>query len=152
MRIDKLTKVYNRYGLDVELKEQLRQYRRDKTDSFYVISCDMDKFKQINDTWGHDEGDRALKLVSLALFKVATKFDSSVFRIGGDEFIIITDTSETGLAEKVIEAVKAELDSIDFRDDFKLKMSLGYALYDGKSSIDELLKAADKELYDAKKH
>ncbi len=151
IRVDKLTKLYNRYGMDVELKEQLRQYEREHSDSFYIISCDLDNFKHINDTWGHAEGDRALVLIAGVLAKIGKKFDSAVFRIGGDEFIIITDKSEEGLATEITNALKAELDKIDFRDDFDIKMSIGVSLYDGITSIDDLLNNADKKMYEAKR-
>ena len=152
VRMDSLTKLYNRYGMDAELREQLRQYKRTYEDSFYIIACDLDNFKHINDTWGHLEGDRALVLIAGVLSKVAKRFRSNVFRIGGDEFVIITDKSEQGLAEQVMDAIKNALDKIEFRDDFDIKMSLGYALYDGVTPIDELLGNADKKLYEAKKH
>ena len=151
IKIDNLTKLYNRYGMDVELREQLRQYEQEHSDSFYLIACDLDNFKHINDTWGHLEGDRALILVASALSSVAKRFDSEVFRIGGDEFVIITDKSDEGLAEAVTDAVRNELDLIEFRDDFDIRMSIGYALYDGVTSIDDLLNSADKKLYEAKK-
>lgn len=152
IRIDNLTKLYNRYGMDAELREQLRQYEKENTDSFYIIACDLDNFKHINDTWGHLEGDRALVLVAHALSNVGKKFSSSVFRIGGDEFVIITDTSEKGLADNITTEIKKELDNIQFRDDFDIKMSIGHALYDGTQSIDYLLNSADKKLYEAKKN
>lgn len=151
IRIDNLTKLYNRYGMDEEIREQLLQYARKKGDSFYIIACDLDNFKHINDTWGHLEGDRALILISSALSKVCKMFDAEVFRIGGDEFVIITDTSEDGLAADITSAIKNELDNIDFRDDFDIKMSIGSALYDGKTDVKELLDKADKKLYEAKK-
>lgn len=151
IRVDNLTKLYNRYGMDVELKEQLRQYEREHSDSFYIISCDLDNFKHINDTWGHAEGDRALVLIAGVLAKIGKKFDSAVFRIGGDEFIIITDMSEEGLATEITNALKSELDKIDFRDDFDIKMSIGVSLYDGVTSIDDLLNNADKKMYEAKR-
>lgn len=149
--VDNLTKLYNRYGLSIEVAEQLRQYQRENSDSFYVIACDLDKFKQINDTWGHEEGDRALELVSAALARVGKKYDSVVCRIGGDEFVIITDKSDAGLPEKITLEIQNELDKIDFRDDFDINMSIGSALYDGKTDFEELLKKADKKLYEAKK-
>ncbi len=151
IRIDNLTKLYNRYGMDIELKEQLRQYEREHEDSFYIIACDLDNFKHINDTWGHLEGDRALVLIADVLARVADRFCSNVFRIGGDEFVIITDTSEQGLAVDITNAIKAELDNIDFRNDFDIKMSIGVALYDGVTPVDELLNNADKKMYEAKK-
>lgn len=151
IRVDNLTKLYNRYGLDAELREQLRQYKRDNTDSFYIISCDLDKFKSINDTFGHLEGDRALGLVAEALSRVSSRFECEVFRIGGDEFVIITDKSDKGVAEEITKALEEEFDKIDFRDDFNIEMSVGVALYDGVSTIDEILDAADKKLYEAKR-
>lgn len=151
IRVDNLTKLYNRYGMDAELREQLRQHQRDKNDSFYIIACDLDNFKYINDTWGHPEGDRALILIADALSRVGKRFNSGVFRIGGDEFVIITDTSEKGLAESVENAIKNELDNIRFRDDFEIKISMGTALYDGLTPVGELLNSADKRLYEAKK-
>lgn len=151
MVTDNLTKLLNRYGLDDEIKEQLRQYRRNKNDSFYIIVCDMDDFKTINDKWRHLEGDRALKLVAQALDIVAQEYDSEVFRIGGDEFVIITNTSEPGLDQKICDAIKEALDNIEFRDDYDLKMSMGASLYDGTSKISELIDGADKKLYQAKR-
>ena len=150
--VDNLTKLYNRYGMDSELREQLMQYERENEDSFYIIACDLDKFKYINDTWGHLEGDRALVLTAKVLSKVSKKFDSNVFRIGGDEFVIITDKSEKGLADDITNSIKDELDKLEFRDDYNIKMSIGVALYDGVTPIDELLNNADKKLYDAKKN
>lgn len=149
--VDELTGLYNRYGMDAEVERQLGQYRRKSTDSFYVIACDLDNFKHINDEWGHHEGDRALVLIADALAKVGKRFSSGVFRIGGDEFVIITDTSEEGLATEVAEALEEELDNVNFRDDFEIKISIGYALYDDKTPIKELLKKADKKMYEAKK-
>ncbi len=151
MITDNLTEMPNRYGMDDEIQEQLRQYARDKNDSFYIIVCDMDNFKTINDSWGHPEGDRALRLIADVLTSVAEQYDSEVFRIGGDEFVVITDTSEFGLADKVCEAIKNALDNIDFRDDFDIKMSMGVSLYDGKCEISELINGADKKLYQAKR-
>ena len=152
IRIDKLTGLYNRYGMDIELRKQLRQYKRKNTDSFYVIVCDLDRFKYINDTWGHPQGDRALKLVSEALSRVSKRFKSTAFRIGGDEFVIITDTSEEGLASDITNAIKKEFDNIEFRDDFDINISIGNALYDGVISVNALLDSADKRLYESKKN
>ena len=148
---DKLTNLHNRYGMNEEIREQLHQYAKDKNDSFYLIVCDLDNFKHINDTWGHLEGDRALILISSALLKVSEKFNSEVFRMGGDEFVIITDTSEEGLADNIIESIQEELDMIDFRDDFDIRMSMGVSLYDGETHVNDLIESADKKMYEVKK-
>lgn len=149
--IDNLTKMPNRYGLEEEIEEQLRQYRKDKSDSFYVIACDMDNFKSINDTWGHAEGDRALKLISAVLSNVAENNNAIAFRNGGDEFVIITDKAQGDEAKIICDAVETELKNLHFRDDFEIKISMGVAHYDGTHSVSELLNKADGFLYDAKK-
>lgn len=149
--IDNLTKLPNRYGLDEEIEEQLEQYRKDKTDSFYVIACDMDNFKHINDEWGHDEGDRALKLVADILTRVADRNDAIAFRNGGDEFIIITDQADENAVDAICTEIEDALDGLHFRDDFEIEMSMGVALFDGTSTIAELMKRADKSMYAVKR-
>lgn len=151
LRVDNLTRLMNRYGMDDEISAQLEQYRKDKNDLFYVIVCDMDNFKHINDTWGHQEGDRALRLISDVLIRVSERYDAAAFRIGGDEFVIFVDVSEDTIPKEICSALKTELDDIDFRDDFDIRMSMGIAKYDGRISVAELLNSADMELYEAKR-
>lgn len=151
IRVDNLTQLLNRYGMDDEIQEQLDQYKKDHNDSFYVIMCDLDNFKHINDTWGHLEGDRALVMISETLTRVAEQFDVEAFRMGGDEFVLIADTSDEMFIKELCETLKTELDAIDFRDDFDIRMSVGAAKYDGKTSVEELLNRADMLLYEAKR-
>lgn len=148
---DNLTGLYNLYARKLEIAEQEREYQRDHNDSFYVFSCDLDKFKSINDTWGHPEGDRALGLVADALTTVAKRFNAEVFRVGGDEFQIIADTSDEKEAEKIEQALQEQFDLIHFRDDFEIEISVGKVLYNGKQSVDDLLAEADQRLYAEKK-
>ena len=151
IRTDNLTGLYNLYGRKLEMEEQERQYKRDHSDSFYVFSCDLDKFKTINDTWGHKEGDRALSLVAKALTKVANAFDAKVFRVGGDEFQIIADTSDKAEAERIEQALQREFDAIRFRDDFDIEISVGKVLYKGEAEPEDILEEADSLLYAAKR-
>lgn len=85
------------------------------------------------------------------MLEVSKEFNSEVFRIGGDEFVIITDKSDEGLADRITERIKEQLDKIDFRDDFRIKISMGVSLYDGKTHIKDLLENADKKMYERKK-
>ena len=148
---DNLTKLQNRYGMDEEIEVQLDQYEKNPKDSFYTIVCDLDNFKTINDTWGHLEGDRALKLVANTLTDVAKKYDSTAFRMGGDEFVIITDKSNPGLADEICAEIAQRFENLNFRDDFEIKMSMGVSLYDGKHSIEQLIQSADSILYEMKR-
>ena len=141
----------NRYGMAEEIELQLKQYRKDKTDSFYIISCDMDDFKSINDNWGHSEGDRALKLIAGILAKVSENNNSMAFRNGGDEFIIITDKTDDNIAQIICDSVEDELSKIHFRDDYEIKISMAYALYDGKTPVSDIINKADTLLYDVKR-
>lgn len=151
MRIDNLTKLPNRYGMEDEIREELEEYRKNKNDLFYIIACDMDRFKQINDTWGHPEGDRALELISETLDRVAQECEATAFRVGGDEFVIIVDASEDTIPKRICEQIKQKLDTLEFRDDFDICMSMGIAKYDGTVDVAELLNRADKELYEVKR-
>ena len=148
---DNLTKLQNRYGMDEEIEVQLEQYKKDHNDSFYTIVCDLDNFKTINDTWGHLEGDRALKMVADVLTDVAKKYDSTAFRMGGDEFVIITDKSQKGLADDICDEIKTRFENLNFRDDFDIRMSMGVSLYDGVHTVEELIQSADMVLYRMKR-
>ena len=149
--LDNLTRLHNRYGLDEEFEEQLRQYKKDRFDSFCLIACDMDNFKTINDKWGHKEGDRALKLVAGILISAAEENDAMAFRNGGDEFVIITDKADKRNLDRICARIEKELSELHFRDDFKIKMSIGYAVFDGKETMSELLVRTDQFLYDEKR-
>ena len=149
--LDKLTRLHNRYGLDEEFEEQLRQYRRDNNDSFCLIACDMDNFKAINDENDHDTGDAALKIVADVLVRAAEDNDAMAFRNGGDEFVIITDKADKKTVDKICNRIETELSKICFKDKYELKMSMGYAVFEGKEDIEELMIRADQFLYDEKR-
>ncbi|MBO5453485.1 MAG: diguanylate cyclase [Clostridia bacterium] len=149
--IDSLTKLPNRFGMDAELAEQLGEFKKDKNDLFTVIVCDLDDFKQINDSFGHMEGDRALKIIADILNRVSSMNNGSAYRMGGDEFVIITDDTSAETTQNIYNQIAEELKNVSFRDDFTLGMSLGAASYDGSVSVTELLGRADMQLYKTKK-
>lgn len=90
-------------------------------------------------------------LIAEALSIVAAEYDAKVFRIGGDAFVLITDTSEKGLARSITLKMEEKLDTIDFRDDFEIHMSMGIALYDGTIAVSDLIDRADEKLYQTKR-
>ena len=148
---DHLTGLPNRYGMDDEIEVQLEQYRKNEKDLFCVIACDMDKFKIINDTWGHDEGDRALTLVGRTLADVAHRNNAEVFRTGGDEFIIITDKTDGDAGEAICCEIDEEFEKLHFRDDFKIRISHGVKIFDSNVTLKELFDDADAKLYGNKR-
>ena len=146
---DSLTMLNNRNRLHHYLLQQ-----RDEGESF-VIMVDVDHFKQINDTYGHAEGDRALILVSRALKRACERLNYSMFlcRYGGDEFLMI---ARTDLPEEVVETIKAclreEVAKQGGSRSYTIEASIGYARWDGNpSSFKESLVTADKKMYENKR-
>ena len=118
-----------------------------------VLFLDLDKFKQINDTLGHEAGDLLLVEAS-KIFSANIRSSDSVFRLGGDEFLIlledITDISQVDrIITQIFDAIKTPIHYKD--DEMQISVSIGVAIFpeDG-SSPDELVKASDIAMYAAK--
>lgn len=146
---DSLTMLNNRNRLHNYLLQQ-----REEKDSF-VIMIDVDHFKQINDTYGHAEGDRALVLVSQALKKACERLNFSMFlcRYGGDEFLLI---AQTDVPDEVVKQIKDCLqEEISKQDDsrsYTIEASMGFARWDGRAeSFKESMVNADKKMYEDKR-
>jgi len=149
---DPLTNLPNRRGLYEELNELIYRSKRYRYSSA-VIYVDLDGFKNVNDQFGHEAGDRLLTQVS-ANFKEIVRQTDSVGRIGGDEFIVlITDIDrETTLITK-IESLLAEASRpIEFKGHkIAVGASIGIALYpDHGEDSESLLHHADQAMYQAK--
>lgn len=155
---DPLTNLPNRRLFKDRLKQSMTSSSRNGKYSA-IVFIDLDNFKNINDTLGHEAGDELLIKLSTRIFTCVRGFDT-VARLGGDEFVIILE----GLDEnEVVASVHAEkiankiLDSMRFDFDIKnntiyTTCSIGIALYkDFQFSEDELLKRADLAMYESKK-
>jgi diguanylate cyclase (GGDEF)-like protein/PAS domain S-box-containing protein len=152
-RTDGLTGLMNRRALTEHLNYELDRARRYRSD-LSIILCDLDNFKQINDRYGHDTGDRALQLISTALEAIIRKTDIAG-RYGGDEFmLILPDTGISG-AESLADKILADLNVIDLpsHDDrpIRLSMSIGITcMTDPAESLHSLIKRADNAMYASK--
>ena len=150
---DPLTGLLNRGVMERVLGREFLRARRYKTD-LTLLFLDLDEFKIINDTAGHDNGDRALCLAADTLTQL--KRDSDIVaRFAGDEFVVILPSTRESQAEHYINRVKSYLDShplIVGKDRFPIKMSHGISSASETDIADAkfLLKAADKRLYKAK--
>ena len=117
-----------------------------------VIMMDVDRFKNINDTYGHAEGDKALMTVSSAVKTVLNQcaMPSFACRYGGDEFIAIIHPVQIEETEGLIAAIRAEV--AREKDAYPLAVSAGYdLLQDVPDSIQDCIVRADKKLYEDKK-
>ena len=146
---DPLTSLNNR--------NQLQSYLRVSHDSkdHYVIMVDVDRFKQINDTYGHVEGDRALIHVSRALKNACICLGKSAFlcRYGGDEFLMVVATELPSIAVRVIkDCVKEEMADHYASHNYTVNVSIGYALWNGRNSgFKQSVAEADRMMYDDKR-
>jgi diguanylate cyclase (GGDEF)-like protein len=149
---DPLTGLLNRRGFYQTVENLL--LRGERSDSAWVLLyLDLDGFKRVNDSLGHDAGDRVLRWVSEQLKACLRPFDI-LARIGGDEFTALLDLEFTEqaakIAEKLIERVSIcqQIDGLDIA----LGASIGIATYpDCGSSLDGLLRASDIAMYEAKR-
>ena len=151
---DELTGLYNRRGFFAIAEQFLKLARRQKQ-GIYMLYADLDNLKEINDTFGHNEGD--LALIDTARMLKRNYRDSDVIaRIGGDEFAIIpigTAKDNIGIItsrfEKCIETYNATSNR-----GYKLSISYGLAYYDPENpcSLDDLLMQADKAMYEHKRN
>lgn len=116
----------------------------------YVIIFDINKFKTINDTYGHAEGDSCLRAVANEIFAVYSKF-GLCYRIGGDEFCVIM---RRGLDKINSLNIKLGDTAALLRPRYgdKFGVSIGYALYDGSKDIDGIIKKADEMMYENKRN
>ena len=150
--VDTLSGLNNRNQLLRYLGSRMKS--ESEKDKLYVFMLDVNKFKKINDTFGHVEGDMALIRCANAL-KVANK-DTNNFigRYGGDEFIIIAELDNEEEAKEICKRVNFALADICGKDNvsYDLSFSIGYMPYDTRMlSIQSFIAAADKKLYEAKK-
>jgi diguanylate cyclase (GGDEF)-like protein len=145
MKIDALTGIDNRYSFN-EFIETLS--RRNKEQVYSVVMIDMDRFKEINDTFGHAEGDNALRDMA-SILKTTLRRSNFVARYGGDEFIMIVHAKSNikRLMERIEEAMRRHNDS-GLRL-YKLQISYGYADYTTNSgqSIDDFIAHVDALMY-----
>ena len=146
---DSLTMLNNRNRLHDFLLQQ-----REEKDSF-VIMVDVDHFKQINDTYGHAEGDRALVLVSQALKKACEQLSYSMFlcRYGGDEFLMIAQTDVPDeVVKKIKDCLQEEVEKENGSRSYTIEASMGFARWDGRpDSFKESMVKADKRMYEDKR-
>jgi diguanylate cyclase (GGDEF)-like protein/PAS domain S-box-containing protein len=150
---DSLTGLMNRRALMNSLTYEVDRARRYDSE-LSLILCDIDDFKDINDSLGHDAGDRVLQSVAATLRSVLRKSDIAG-RYGGDEFMLILPvTAKQGaerLAEKLLAAVQSPQPSDDGREPIRMSMSIGVSsLTPEDGNIDALIKRADKAMYVSK--
>ncbi len=149
---DELTGLLNRRGFFTHVEQYLKLVRRQGI-SVLMLYADLDSLKDINDAFGHKEGDFALIQVARIL-KENYRESDIIARIGGDEFVVIPVGSSKDCIDVITSRLQKALDAYNssFQKGYKLSISTGIACYNPESpcSIDELLAIADKKMYENK--
>lgn len=147
---DKLTGLYNRDML-ARIKGDKRKQGR-KLVAVYMI--DVDKFKMVNDTYGHDEGDKVLIDVGTILVS-SVRVSDYVIRYGGDEFIIIATVADPNDVQVIIDKINVNIERYNKEHEIPISLSVGgdiaYPNEKGKIDIDRTIKRVDKRMYKAKR-
>ncbi|RKD31450.1 diguanylate cyclase [Thermohalobacter berrensis] len=149
--IDKLTGTYTRKYFDKTFNDLLNKAKKTKV-PFSVIIIDIDKFKSVNDKYGHQKGDEILSKVGNIILN-CTRSTDIVARYGGEEFVIISMNTNKDEAFIVAEKIRKEIEESKLLgDERSLTVSLGIANFPEDSQYkEELIEKADKSLYYAKK-
>jgi diguanylate cyclase len=150
---DALSGVANRKAFDDKLKLLFGYHRRDGV-SFALMLADLDRFKWINDTYGHQAGDRVISQLGRLLAQLVREGDF-VARFGGDEFGVLLPHCDTETAVKVANRIRSETTRANFgvasSEQTAITVSIGVALARPGDSCETLFKRADEALYASKK-
>ena len=149
---DGLTGLYNHRWFQQRLREELERAERLRTRVAMVL-CDIDRFKRVNDAYGHPVGDEVLRGVARTLAEAVRKTDSAA-RYGGEEFALVLVGTDAKGAKELAERIRREVARLVFQGggrEFKVTISLGIAVYpDDTRGRAELIAKADQALYRAK--
>jgi len=149
---DGLTGMQNRRYFDDALREYLEEFRRISKPVGLLI-LDLDHFKSVNDTHGHDMGDEVLRMVAACL-REFTRYHDVVARLGGEEFAVVAPNMDNDMLVKLAERIRKAIAALTVtRGNIRLKVttSVGIAVWDGKESADQFYQRADRMLYEAKR-
>ena len=145
---DGLTGLYNAATVKGLITASINNKDKNKTDALIIIDCD--KFKEINDTFGHLKGDSALTSISEGL-RLAFRPNDIIGRIGGDEFCVyMPDVPSADFVRTKCQQLSAYI--IKANNDFRITVSIGVAILNEDNTYEDLFKQADDALYFAKKN
>ena len=151
---DLLTDIHNRFGLEINLDNLKKRFKEE--DSQYLLVMDADFFKDINDNFGHLEGDKALQEIAKTLSDMCEKYNAFTYRLGGDEFVLLvsipTDMNPESIMDEINESLKAKSNIYNI----SLTCGIAKASYErikniSSEYINELLDVADANLRKNKK-
>lgn len=148
-RRDALTGLLNRLAAHERLQEEFQRAKR-SGEAYAALLLDIDHFKQVNDTYGHEAGDRVLEMTADLLTRSVRSTDF-IFRFGGEEFLIILPETTREGAAVIAEKIRAEIEAHQFAGWLRLTASIGLSVSSANDVNDhDVVRRADSALYIAK--
>lgn len=145
---DSLTGLFNRTQLQNNLEKAIQQNHR-RTAPMTLLMFDLDHFKTINDTFGHHAGDNVLRGIG-TYFQKRIRGSDTVFRVGGEEFIVLLHDTNINDACLVAENMRKEIELLSLLPDHTVTVSIGVADLQPNDDLNDWMKRSDKNLYMAK--
>ena len=146
--VDAVTGLFNRRYFEGRLEAEVQRARRQQQE-LALLMIDIDDFKRINDTWGHLEGDRALRDVADLLRSGVRIFDVCA-RFGGEEFVIVMPGATAQIAMHVAERIRRQVEQHSAHEPLPVTVSIGIGMLAQHASEDDLVASADRALIAAK--
>ncbi len=143
---DDLTNIYNRQYFDIVVKDAIQT-----KESISLLMLDLDFFKKVNDTYGHQSGDDVLVKFTQVISHNIRKNDIFA-RWGGEEFVILIFDLSNDIVEKIAETLRKKIEEADFNLESKITCSIGVSIYKENEKFQTLLKRVDEALYIAKEN
>ena len=153
---DPLTGLFNRRYMEESFERELHRAARSETPAVSFMMIDIDHFKKINDTFGHDAGDMVIRELSYILSRKSRK-DDIACRFGGEEFVLCLPSASRAIAEKRATDIRESVETLGLRYEGRdmgvITVSIGISIYpDLGETPAELMKKADQALYQAKEN
>lgn len=145
---DSLTKLYNRSYLFKILHSSIKSFERSKK-PFSLIFIDIDRFKSINDNFGHGVGDEVLKNFA-TLLQDTLREDDIAFRYGGEEFVVLAKDTNASASCSFAERIRKKVEIHDFNTLFSVTISLGVSEFQRGDALADIINRADDMMYQAK--
>jgi len=149
--IDVLTGIKNRYSLGIEIENEIRRVKRYKS-TFVLMMFDIDFFKKVNDTYGHDIGDDVLKKFSFIVSQSVR--DTDTFgRWGGEEFVMLLPGTKQEETLRLVNKLRQQIETCGFHyhgESVKITISCGVSSFNENDTLSQVFERADKSLYNAK--
>ena len=146
---DYLTGILNRRKINEELQKEYQRAKRYDNSTFSIVLLDVDWFKNINDTYGHDKGDIVLKEI-VSVISSQLRITDNLARWGGEEFLILCPSTDLSGAATIAKKIQSAIEKNNFSISHKITISGGVCEYNNSLSLDDLIIKADYKLYEAK--